>query len=710
MLVPVKSLIVLCVSGLLTSVLLLAAQTTKTPSLAPKNSSSPFVTQPWMGAARAKMETELIGRFGEAQQERIRRGLKQVAGFWQSGDGAREVFESFVRANFVGDQAMLDVVFKRYEFLMEKLNGHMTEISRHFRVQTELDLGPIFPFDELFAAYDPSAHIQDDFFRNKLAFVVLLNFPLTRLEDRLTQGETWTRRQWAEVRLAQIFSKRIPAEINLAIAQAASESERYISDYNIWMHHLVNAEGVRIFPERLRLLSHWNLRDEIKANYGDASQGLVKQRMILQVMDRIVTQTIPESVIDNPAVDWNPVTNEVRESKVKDYDSLPRAGVTVSNAPEPDRRYAVWLQDFRAARLMDPYSPTAPTLIARRFDENREIPEPRVKGMFEKVLGSPLVSQIGALIEKRLGRPLEPFDIWYNGFRPRGRYTEAELDQIVSQKYPDAEAYRKDIPNMLVKLGFTPERAETISRLIAVDPARGSGHAMGAGMHDVQARLRTRVEKTGMNYKGYNIAVHEMGHNVEQTISMNDIDHFFLQGVPNTAFTEALAFVFQARDLELLGLTSPAAEDEALNTLNDFWSAYEIAGVALVDMAVWHWMYDHPQATPAQLKVAVLNSAKSVWNQYYAPVFQKKDLPLLAIYSHMINSFLYLPDYPLGHLIAFQIEEQIRKAGSVGHEFERMARNGNIAPDLWMEKATGAPVGPEALLAATERALKELGR
>ena len=32
----------------------------------------------------------------------------------------------------------------------------------------------------------------------------------------------------------------------------------------------------------------------------------------------------------------------------------------------------------------------------------------------------------------------------------------------------------------------------------------------------------------------------------------------------------------------------------------------------------------------------------------------------------MIDSFLYLPDYPIGHLIAFQIEEQMEKAGNVG--------------------------------------------
>ena len=54
-----------------------------------------------------------------------------------------------------------------------------------------------------------------------------------------------------------------------------------------------------------------------------------------------------------------------------------------------------------------------------------------------------------------------------------------------------------------------------------------------------------------MLYKGYNIAIHELGHNVEQSFSLGEIDHWSMNGVPNNAFTEALAFVFQARDLEL---------------------------------------------------------------------------------------------------------------------------------------------------------------
>jgi hypothetical protein len=315
---------------------------------------------------------------------------------------------------------------------------------------------------------------------------------------------------------------------------------------------------------------------------------------------------------------------------------------------------------------------------------------------------------VARLVESRLGRPLEPFDIWYSGFRPRGAHTEAQLDAVVRERYPTAEAYEKDMPRLLEQLGFTKARAAAISGAIAVDPARGSGHAWGAAMRAAKSRLRTRVGADGMDYKGFNIAVHEMGHNVEQTISLREIDHTLLAGVPNTAFTEALAFVFQARDLELLGLAAPSAESRALQALDDYWGAAEIAAVALVDMGVWHWLYDHPEATPGELRQATMAIARDVWNTYYGPVIGERDSLLLGIYSHMVTRNLYLPDYPIGSLIAVQIEEQIAKVGDLGGEFTRMAAFGNVAPDLWMENATGSPVGPEALLAAAERALERL--
>ncbi|BDU78024.1 hypothetical protein [Mesoterricola sediminis] len=647
---------------------------------------------------------ELVAKYGQAQAARAERGLRQVKALWRAEDGSRADLEAFVRAQFAGDAKAQDALFKRLEFALESLEGHMQEIGRDFKWHAELDLGPLQPVDEILSGYDPGAHVRDDAFQNKLAFVVLLNFRMSTLDERLKEGAAWTGRQWAEARLVDRFAERIPASVNLAIAQASGAAERYIAGYNLWMHHLVDAQGHRAFPAGKRLLSHWNLRDEIKSQYAQGAAGLGRQRTIQKVMERIVTQTIPAVVIDNPAVDWDPFTNQVAPAAVKDSDR-PAAAQPVSAAPEPDTRYKVWLDDFKAIRQADPYCPAAPTHIARSFEQGRQLPEARVVQMLRDVCGSPLVARTAKVIQARLGRKLEPFDIWFNGFRPGSHLDEAKLDELVRRRFPTAEAYKQEMPKLLLALGFKPEKAAWLASNIEVDPARGSGHAMGTGRRGDHPRLRTRVGKDGMDYKGFNIAVHENGHNVEQSFSMHGAPSPLMAGVPNTSFTEAIAFTFQARDLELLGQPKPSEEDRALAVLNDFWGTYEIAGVALVDIAAWHWMYEHPDAKPAEFREAVLKLSRDVWNQYYAPVFGQRDCVLLGIYSHMVNSFLYLPDYPVGHMIAFQIQRQIEKTGDLGGEVERMTSQGALTPDLWMTRATGSPVGPEALLEATAAAL-----
>ncbi|HEV7919667.1 MAG TPA: hypothetical protein VGR02_02635 [Thermoanaerobaculia bacterium] len=649
-----------------------------------------------------KVQTTLVAKYGEAQRPRIERGVRQAAEFWRAEDGDAAAFEDFATTNFAPEGEPLDALFNRLQFALESVDGHMAEISRDWKWQSDLDVGPVLPFDELMAGYEPSAHLNEDLFGNRLAHVVLLNFPLTTLDQRLQEGEKWSRRQWAEAKLALRFSRRVPSSVNVEIGRTTAVASQFAATYNIWMHHVLGPKGERLFPAKMRLLEHWNLRDEIKADYSDREHGIAKQRILQKVMERIVDGTIPSVVVDNPRVDWNPFTNEIKPSTIVDYEASslgrpPDAG----EAP----RYAMILSTFHAARLADPYSPTAPTHIARKFEEDRQLPEGRVKKMLEQIVASPLVPRVGKLIEQRLGRKLEPFDLWYNGFRPRAEYTGEQLDELVRKRYPTAAAYAADMPRLLEQLGFTKERAASLAARIAVDPARGSGHALPSSHRQDKPRLRTRVGGEGMDYKGYNIAVHEMGHTVEQVFSLNDIDYYTLSGVPNNAFTEALAFVFQAKDLELLGLARPSAEARSLQTLNDFWGTYEISGVALVEMEMWHWMYDHPDATPAQLRDATVRIAKDVWNRYYAPVFGERDVTLLGVYAHMVNYYMYLPDYPIGHMIAFQIEEQMEKAGNIGSEFERMAKFGSVTPDLWMRHASGAPVGPEALLAATERAL-----
>ncbi len=660
-------------------------------------------TGPLAGAA-TEAKAALLARHGDGEALRVERGVLQVAKLWRAEDGDPAAFKEFVTSEFVPRGEALDGVYQRFEFASERINGYFTSLVRDQRQGVDLDRGPLTSLDRRLAAWNPSSHASDDMFANKLAFVALLNFPLTTLDERMQRGLSWSRREWAEARLAQGFQTRVPAEVQTKLTAAYAAADSYINDYNVYMHHLVTSDGRRIFPSGLRLISHWNLRDELKGRYAD-KDGLEHQRMIATVMERIVRQEIPAAVVNNPLLDWDPARNTVAKSPVKDADAPTGRTDEPKADRELDERYRQWMGIFQAERLSDPWNPDNPSHIARRFNVNREIPEAQVRALFESVLASPLGGQVGRLIERRLGRKLEPFDVWYVGFKPRGQYTEAELDAMTKKKYPTPEAYAADIPRLLQDLGFSAERARMLADNIVVDPSRGAGHAFGAGRRDDKAHLRTRVGKDGMDYKGYNIAVHEMGHNVEQVFSMTTIDTTLLQGVPNTAFTEALAFVFQARDLELLGLSKADEKQLGDLVLDSFWATREIAAVALVDMAAWHWLYDHPDATPAQFREAVVGIAQDVWNRYYAPIFGVKDVALLAIYSHMVDAGLYTPDYPLGHLIAFQVKEHFRKRqGPMGAEFERICQQGALTPDAWMRKAVGAPLSAEPLLTAAAEA------
>jgi hypothetical protein len=655
------------------------------------------------GAAREALQR----RHGAAEAERIARGVEQVRRYWRPEDGDAAALRAFLEAEFVPGGEALDGTFARLEFALERLGGYFTSMGRDLRRGMDLEIGALLPLDERLGAFDPSAHLSDDLFANKLAFVVLLNFPLTTLEQRLAEGPGWSRRRWAEARLAQRFSTRVPAAVNARLAQAYSEASAYVSRYNVYTHHLLTADGRRLFPAGQRLLSHWNLRDEIKARYGDP-EGLPRQRLLARVMEAIVRQEIPAAVVNNPRLDWTPETGRVAVSPVEDAPAPPGAAAEPRPDREPDERYRRWLGLFQAELAADPYHPDQPTLLDRRFQRDREIPEREVEAMFESVLASPLGARLAAVVRKRLGRPLEPFDIWYAGFKPRARHDEATLDALTRERYPDARAYAADMPRLLTALGFAPERARFLAERIEVEPARGSGHAYGAARRDDKAHLRTRIGAGGMDYKGYNIAVHEMGHNVEQVFSVSTIDHTLLMGVPNTAFTEALAFVFQARDLELLGLGGRDPDAERLRVLETLWAAREISGVALVDLGAWRWLYAHPQATPAEFRQAVVAIAHDVWNRHFAPLFGRRDVPLLAIYSHMVDYGLYTPDYPLGMFIAFQVEEHLRsRSGPMGPEFERICRLGSITPDAWMRQAVGSPLSAAPLLRAAEAAVAQ---
>ena len=103
---------------------------------------------------------------------------------------------------------------------------------------------------------------------------------------------------------------------------------------------------------------------------------------------------------------------------------------------------------------------------------------------------------------------------------------------------------------------------------------------------------------------------------------------------------------FQLRDLDLLNLPDVSSvgsqvaqnknprEDWALRVLGDFYATWEIAGVALVDIAAWHYMYEHPGATPAELREAVVHQSRNLEPLLRRPLGARDALLLWRVLAH----------------------------------------------------------------------------
>ena len=628
----------------------------------------------------------------EADSPRMLRGIEQAAALWTPADGTPEEFAAFVREHYCATDSERLALFESLSRIMENCYQSADMLTVDLLKPTQLtNAGEPAVTDWIMSAYSPLAHFSDDMFANKLAFVTILNFPHYSLDEKNSLGRDWSRQEWAMARMGDVFTTRVPAAVNARLAQANADAENYIADYNIYMGNLRTDDGRQLWPDDKILLAHWNLRDELKALYAQGAEGSERQEMIYQVMQRIVSQSIPQDAINNPDYVWQPYSTQA--------------------ALEPYTRYERILAVAHALFEEDKYCPTAPTGIIRNFEEGVEIPAAELDSLFRALVGSPHVGQVAAIIRQRLGRDLRPYDIWFDGFKARASLNEDALSATTRILYPDANAFAADMPRLLTKLGFCSEDARSIARHIVVEPARGSGHAWPCLGRKEDARLRTRIPASGMDYKGYNIAVHEFGHCVEQVLDMYFIDHYMLSGVPNTAYTEASAFLWQQRDLQLLpngSINGKMVNDQMVNdeVFDQFWSMYEIMGVSLVDMAMWRWIYDHPDATPKQLCEATQQIAKDIWNQYYEPILGEHDCILLAIYSHMVNAPMYLPNYPLGHIVQYQLEEhlaQFTAPRDFANEYSRIYRLGRLTPKEWLIQAVGNPPSVKPILDIVER-------
>jgi hypothetical protein len=636
----------------------------------------------------------IVARHGEVARHAATRGVNQVADRWQPEDGDGDGFVTLCRDHFVADAPARARLLDRLERAMETVSGHLYEIRRDLRWWTDVRTEACPGVDDVLAKFDPAPDLSDQLYRQRIGFIALLNFPRSDLAEMLKEGGTWSVDRWAESRLAQAFGPRIPPALGDRARRVSHEASMFVSGFHIPVETLVDSGGKRWLPTGRKLLAHWLVREEVKANYGDREHGLARQRALMWVMARHIDGTIPAGVMDGSnTLDWDSERN------------------TLGGRPAPSlhgpQRYRHWLSHRDLAFEFDRLYPEAPTAIARKFELDREIPEADVERLLTDLLGHPVMAKVAQWLRNRLGRALEPHDIYFEDIA-EVKPAEA-MNAAVKRLFPDEKAFERKLPEVLKGLGFTPADAEFLGSRIRVEIARGSGHAMRPGKPEYGAWLRTSRLDAELGWDGFDTAMHELGHNLEQLCSTHFAPRPLLRGVPNTACTEAFAFLYQSLGRQVLGLETPEQARQAMHvdSLATMLAAFQIAGPSLLELHAWRWIYANPKASPEQLRDEVLAIAERLWSRFYEPHFGKDPYHTLAAYQHMVGHPLYLADYTIGHVMSHQIRSHLT-GRDLATETKRITSIGSVTPDAWMRKAVGAPLSIEPLARAADEAIAAL--
>jgi len=618
----------------------------------------------------------------------IDRGVTAAARVWPgSSKTASGAFAAFCLEQYMPPGKARDQLLERLDEYLHVVSGSVGATSKVIRAGVDIADRPMLPAESVLSRFSAGNHLAEDYRDAHVSALVQLNFGTDDTRPLRT------RKAWAARRLSRFGRTVIPARLGQKSVAVNAEVDQFISGYNLNLDRFRFGDPKVRFPKGTKLVSHWGLRDYMTSLNGQRD-ALPKQRAILDVMRRVVDGQVPREVLDDPSVEWDIPAKKIRNGS---GDWRPARG---QGALRWEKFRDVW----KVTRAIDPHR-VRPNLIDTMFEEVREIPEKTVVGILEAILGSPHATRIGRYMRDQLGRDLEPFDIYYKAFHSSGPGKSA-LPYDIRERYPDRDALQAAIPEILRKLGWSKTRAEWIASRIRVDNGRSAGHAWPPyADHDLQL-LRVRVDERGCDEISFETFMHELGHCVEGVLSSYEMDYKQLWSVPNTAFSEGFAFTFEDQTDRVLGRRRQPRSDA--ETLVRFWEPFEIAGPSLMEIRLFHWLYENENASAKAIQKKARQIGDEIWHRYYAPIFGDDGYGLMSVYSHIIWGDFYLAEYPMGYVIAYQVRKFLEEK-NLAEETERMCGIGSIYPESWMKEAVGSKISVKPLLADTAKALDRLG-
>ena len=373
-----------------------------------------------------KVQTDLNKIYGEKNSERIAKGTAQIAKNWRKTDGSNEDFVKFCMENFLADKDLIS----NFQVIQQNLalqNGLLAKIRfRFYESKNFTDMKEV-RVDQYFRNSMPGI----DPYQGKLAQFIQLNFPAYTFEEKRLKGKNWSRLEWAMVKLGDYYPDRGNSGYKSVSGDEVRDFQNYMGKYFFRMDHICMPDLTYPFKKALTLHSHFGLRDNLKEEY-TRQGGFARQELTGKIIEHITQGTVPAEFIGDTATRWNPWTNELFKIEAG-------KAVKIQFASEGTKRYAGLLASFKNRSSEDPSFSKASTVIDRTF-ENSNFKAEEVEGLIRSFLSDPVIASVGKLISKRLGRPLQPFDIWYSGFQGQSAFPANKLDSITKSRYPDPVA------------------------------------------------------------------------------------------------------------------------------------------------------------------------------------------------------------------------------------------------------------------------------
>lgn len=625
----------------------------------------------------SKIKSELKSRHGSETAVRIEKGVSQLAQIWDLSDGNTDRFREFCINNFLSDTELEENLPRIAENLI--LTGGSLSVIRS-------------KMNEPFAFTDVKELHADRFFRkavpsynpytSELAYFLKLNFPEWSLVEKRQMSAGWNRNQWIMSAVGSYYPGREVVR-NATISTKQTEFRRYIDNYFFDMHRIMDEKGKYPFREFTSLHCHRGLRDNIKEEYTKYG-GFERQKLTGDVLDKVFTGEVPVAFLTDTNTRWNPSKNELFKVEGKKLKKIS------GYACEDNKRYEGLKNLFLIEQAVDSAYGNGSTYITRTF-ENANLTVDETEKIIVDFLESPLTADVSRLVEKRLERKLHPFDVWYSGFQEQSFYSAGFLDSLTRARYPDPGSLEDNIKDILIKMGFPEEEAFTIGASVDVHSVVSGGYSDQPPVQGGKALLTTMFGERGLDYKGYRVAMHELGHVVCGVYSTLNADNFLLAGVPTGGITEGFAEVLAYKNIEGLGLFPYSDQEKKhLLALATYWYLYEMGGNALTEIRTWKWMYENPHATVSELKNAILGISGGIWNSYFSEYFGgTRDCHILSVYNHFISGDLYLFNYFIGGIVSYQLADAFER-DELASRLKESCLEGVTLPELWMQKAVGS--------------------